>query len=1099
MSIIEQKMKNDNLLREQQIQEDNLSRQKIEGKVDESTLDQTYLVEAGAGTGKTTLMVQRILQLVLQNKAHLTEIVAITFTDKAAQELKMRLKDKLQTMVQQDPQQYQNALWDLERAPISTIHSFCTTLLKAKPIEANIDPDFEVATEYAQKQFFNNNWEEWIAHKVYAKDPFLRKILRIGIDIEKLKDISNLLLVHQESLQNAPFHTMPSYNPEIYRQRHHKWAIKFQSLQEDCKNKEDEGYKKIQSILQHDEILQTLPVQDIEKYILANIVQNATKGNQKNWYKSQSLRSFKTEYMPEYYQEILTDLKNNLRDQLFQWLQGFLKYHQYNKQYQNMFNFDDLLIYTRDLLKSNKLIRGEFQQQYKYILVDEFQDTDPLQTEILFFLAEEFPKADSWKEVSIKNGKLFIVGDPKQSIYRFRKADIEIYETVKQHLGSNHYLTITKNFRSQSNIIDWINHIFQKLIVPPDNEYKYQPEYIPLFAHKQSTMSNVHLLTYNLPEQENNAEYLKEGCEFSCLEQEVSDSGEQEDGIEREEGNSQKVAEKSKSWDEKKQDREEDLNTKQVIQQEANIIAQTIQNIFQEQWKIASTEQSIQYKDIAILLYRFSYIDIFEQTLAQYNIPYQVIGSKSYYSCLEIKSLSNLLQALEQPFNPIPVIATLRSPIFTVSDQDIFHYKFINHTLDYRVKIEDDGSYIAKIFQILYELHKKVHTYTLAQLLDEIYTKTGLPFTFQNMPRGQQRLLNLKKIQEKAYQNSHKQNENIHTFIEWLETMTLEQENEEETMLTFDDQQKISILSIHKSKGLEYPCIFLGDLVADPVSTSSLKPQLYYDANKRELAFQCSGTPFDIPKLDSIKELEKEKARTETIRLLYVATTRAKDHLFIPTIAENKTKGLFQLLKPYLADNPYHTVHVLDKIAIPKQQGMQKLPMTLEIMQERSLWMQQQKQRVYREQIVEMVDSSVLSLCQSLLSQFVYIPFPISNSMLEEKFHIYTQEHYLIPEKSQQAFQIMYTTLQSIFWKNLVQCNPKQHNVPLYFQWNQRNQEYVLDLLYNDHNAITALFYVCQQPSSDMLQYWQYVKQIYSLPIKTYIFYDLCTQIPYYV
>ena len=264
----------------------------------------------------------------------------------------------------------------------------------------------------------------------------------------------------------------------------------------------------------------TLLVQDIEKYILANIVQNATKGNQKNWYKSQSLRSFKTEYMPEYYQEILTDLKNKLRDQLFQWLQGFLKYHQYNKQYQNMFNFDDLLIYTRDLLKSNKLIRGEFQQQYKYILVDEFQDTDPLQTEILFFLAEEFPKADSWKEVSIKNGKLFIVGDPKQSIYRFRKADIEIYETVKQHLGSNHYLTITKNFRSQSNIIDWINHIFQKLIVPPDNEYKYQPEYIPLFAHKQSTMSNVHLLTYNLPEQENNVEYLKEGCEFSCLEQE---------------------------------------------------------------------------------------------------------------------------------------------------------------------------------------------------------------------------------------------------------------------------------------------------------------------------------------------------------------------------------------------------------------------------------------------------------------------------------------------------------------------------------------------------------------------------------------------------
>jgi ATP-dependent exoDNAse (exonuclease V) beta subunit len=169
---------------------------------------------------------------------------------------------------------------------------------------------------------------------------------------------------------------------------------------------------------------------------------------------------------------------------LVDWVRGFVAAMQEEKARRGVLDFQDLLILSRNLLRDNKEVRRYFQEKFRYILVDEFQDTDPLQVEG-FFPAEKGAQANRWEEVDLQPGKLFLVGDPKQSIYRFRRADIETYEKARERLISKGVgINIVQNFRTVPSILSWVNRIFSSLIQPSE-EGAFQPSYVPLVPHPE--------------------------------------------------------------------------------------------------------------------------------------------------------------------------------------------------------------------------------------------------------------------------------------------------------------------------------------------------------------------------------------------------------------------------------------------------------------------------------------------------------------------------------------------------------------------------------------------------------------------------------------
>ena len=253
-----------------------------------------------------------------------------------------------------------------------------------------------------------------------------------------------------------------------------------------CHQQEGRGYRHLveliaaaERLLRFDEGLER------ERYFMRSFPAIASRGNQKNWQPKEACRRQKgiCSELKQARESALRSIQGQLTAALVGWCRGYLEAVERAKAESGSLDFQDLLLRARDLVRDSKEVRGYFQKRFRYLLVDEFQDTDPLQVDLLFLLAEEKPGAASWKEAHPAAGKLFLVGDPKQSIYRFRRADIEIYQAARQKiLQHGALLNISQNFRTLPGLIEWVNRAFERLIEPQGG---YQPEYQHLSAYRR--------------------------------------------------------------------------------------------------------------------------------------------------------------------------------------------------------------------------------------------------------------------------------------------------------------------------------------------------------------------------------------------------------------------------------------------------------------------------------------------------------------------------------------------------------------------------------------------------------------------------------------
>ena len=464
-----------------------------------SDLDCNMLVEAAAGTGKTSELVQRIIAVLTAGRASIDQIVAVTFTEKAAGELKLRLRAELEKARSQSKASkrrpyLEDALAHLEEARVSTIHAFCADLLRERPVEARIDPQFEVMTDVQSQNLYRQAFNLWFQRKLEdlpegirrflrrrSREPVTEALLKAGWELANWRDfptpwrrevfgrdqeidrlVDNLhtfadLTRNPGNPSNMLFlDTAParSFSDEIktvsaIREKDYDaLEAMFVSLGKDREydqfRKPHKGYAQYKKNVRGEDVF---TAHTTLLALIQTFVQNA------NADLAPLLQTELTESVSEY---------------------------QALKQRSGQLDFLDLLIRMCDLLVSSADARSDFQNRYTHIFVDEFQDTDPLQAEILILLSTDGAEVCDWRKLRPIPGKLFIVGDPKQAIYRFRRADVGTYEEVKKLLLGQgaRFLELTTSFRSLPSIQCVVNESFSPEM--DGSPEKLQARYVPL-------------------------------------------------------------------------------------------------------------------------------------------------------------------------------------------------------------------------------------------------------------------------------------------------------------------------------------------------------------------------------------------------------------------------------------------------------------------------------------------------------------------------------------------------------------------------------------------------------------------------------------------
>ena len=812
-----------------------------ERRLAESDLSCSYWVEAGAGTGKTTLLIRRLLNIITLGAARLDEIAAITFTEKAAAELKARLRDELEKRAAraaaEELARIREALEELEAASITTIHSFAGLLLRERPVEAAVDPHFKIYEPGEMDDLLEQVWENWFFSELAASPAALTRALTLGVTPKRMQELGKILY-HQRDLvaegsTPAPPDLLPAFRDLLSAR-----LPELKALMSSCRQREDRGYRHLVELIASAETFFNLSDRlEMERFFLESFPAIAARGSQKNWQPQEQCRRQKEicGELKQVQEAARLSLWGQLTADLVRWCGGYLAAVEQAKEEAGALDFQDLLIRARDLVRDSKEVRGYFQRRFRYLLVDEFQDTDPLQVDLLFLLAEKEPRAASWQEAELAEGKLFLVGDPKQSIYRFRRADIEIYQAARQNmLKFGKALAITQNFRTLPRLIEWVNRTFSILIEPQGN---FQPGYQPLSAFRP-------------PRREPSVVLLNP----------------------------------SLSLDEAKAD--------EIRAAEAGAVAELIEGAAGE-WTLPAGDggsRALKYGDIALLFPTTTGIYHFEEALRRRRIPYRLEGGRQFYLREEIAFLKNLLTAVSNPHDQVALVAVLRYWA-GIPDEMLFQYTESGGKLSCFADAGAGFPRLQQAFDLLRRAHEQRQKVSIAVLVEELLEKTWFWQRATLGPHGHQAAGNLRKALQMIRTLEMERPLTLKGYVGWLNRVAEQGREEAESLIHDPGSDSVQLLTIHKSKGLEFPVVCLVNMGGQSRGGTPFmadRSRGYYYLKLGELA--SAG----------VEEAEKQEAlrlEAEQIRLFYVAATRARDYLVLPRFYKSSTTGFWSYLE----------------------------------------------------------------------------------------------------------------------------------------------------------------------------------------------------------
>ena len=778
------------------------------------TLDKNLCVTAGAGSGKTTILTKRYLNILASiDNISFKNILSLTFSEEASQEMKRRILE-----VNKEKED----IFLLQESYISTIHAFCYRVLRENVLESALDPNFRVADEITsnillQKTvdlLFEKLYKQKAKHFFTLLDNFPLIILKSAIiDIyKKLQcfDLKNIILSDYNQKKEIEIKKEIHKAIDILANTSINEKISA-ALENKIKDIKENINPTICSILKNIETPSFW--QNIK--ILSNIKIN--KYSKMDAHYKESIDNF--HHLIKKYQAFIIEKKSQPFQQAFQELiKSFSEIYENQKKQLNILDFDSLQILTKDLLLKNKEIKTQYQKQFKYILIDEYQDVNQLQAHLIDLLAQK--------------SNLFIVGDQKQAIYGFRNADDGLLQNKRNLYLSNEknnkVISLNTNFRSNKEILIFINNFFSWL-------WQDKKEYLePLKPHHKNTRLKP-VVNCLLVSEEKTEAFIQRYKESKAIVKQISDSVE-----------------------------------KLLINKEAN------------------KHQKLKYSDIAILLRSFTSINIYEQALKEKNIPYTIVRSGNFYSREEIIDVYNFLGAIISPEDNFTMATLLKSPFVSITDNTLFWlfknkekiiYKNLNN-LTNKISANEQKklSNFLKLFKGL--LAKKTHC-SIAETIDSIIRETQYIEYLLLQHNGLEKIKNLEKLMQIALNYSEQTSPQLEDFLNYLKVLIDENVNESEVKTLDNNDNSIKIMTIHKSKGLEFPMVIIADLQRNLKSSQSTGNPLNITINGK---LGCCIKGFKSTTYLENDSYISEKEQLESKRLLYVACTRAKEYLVLAGI-----------------------------------------------------------------------------------------------------------------------------------------------------------------------------------------------------------------------
>ena len=868
------------------------------------SLGESLVVEAAAGTGKTSELVARIVEVLARGDAAVDRILAVTFTEKAAGELKLRLREGLERARKSSTgpdaagaaadaaagdaaTHLDHAIAHLEEAQVSTIHGFCADLLRERPVEAGVDPRFEVLDDGAAQRMFRQAFETWLHGALDDQPPGVRRALRRRSALFRFEESPAADTGPTDRLRRAAWQlaewrdfTRPWRRESFPREAIVDQVVahlrEFAELTDKAANRRSDrlflatqpARALVQSIWATDAVR---PRRRDYDGIEAQLVELAANRDF-----TQPRRGAGTQYGGNLTRAHVLDRHTKMVDVLQRFakvadadlaahLQAELRdpIERYDrlKIEAGRLDFVDLLLKARDLIRGRDGVRHDAQQRYARIFVDEFQDTDPLQAEILLLLASGDPDERDWRKVTPGPGKLFLVGDPKQSIYRFRRADVGVYRQVTEQLGRRGVASIalSTSFRAVPAIQRLVNRAFAPLMSPAEDASAAasRPGYVPLAPHREDEPSQPAVVALPVP-----SPYGFRGrMTGRAIEASLPDAvGAFVDWMVRESG-----------WT--------------VTERTAGPAAAGA----------APERVPVEPRHVAVLFRRFDswgadvtrpYVDAFEAR----GIRHLLVGGRSFHDREEVGALRAALAAIEWPDDELSVFATLRGPLFAVDDETLFAYRHRFRRL-HPFRIPTDAAAgegdcadrflpITDALDLLSRLHRQRNDVPIARTIGQLLEETRAHAAFVMQRAGEQVLANVLQIGELARDYEAGGGLSFRGFIEHLRDEAAERQAGEAPILE-EGSDGARIMTVHGAKGLEFPVVVLGDPTARLYRTTAGR---FIDSASGLCALRLAGwSPLDL--LDHQQE-EIERDREEGVRLAYVAATRARDLLVVPAVGD---------------------------------------------------------------------------------------------------------------------------------------------------------------------------------------------------------------------
>ncbi len=819
-------------------------------------LGRNFLVEAAAGTGKTTSLVDRIVALLREGETTVEHIAAVTFTIKAAAELAERFQLALEKARREErnPEKrdrLEAALGGREKCFIGTIHAFCARLIRERPVEAGVDPGFEELDELENLVARGEAWKRWGDRLFLEKNPIIAPLAEVGLPISGLRTTYELLADNRD-VSPAPSPRVDQ--PDLSAARAAICAFLDRALPEVPMPALPGGRDGFQEKLIAAGHLRTLEGLSATVRLLS---QFETKGDRtlKTWPVADRARTL--------YEEFLELRTTVVHPALRQWREyvypiaieavgpAVAEFDRLREE-RGQLSFQDLLMRARDMLRDWPDVRLELQRRFTHLLVDEFQDTDPIQTEVMLYLTGSDVSEKDWRKLRPRPGSLFVVGDPKQSIYRFRRADIQTYDQVRERIreSGGRLARLTTNFRSTGSICTWVNGVFETL---------FPPVATPI----QAAQAALHAA-------------WPEGDETTGAFR-LRISGDDE-SIEREDA--VRIAE----W---------------ISRAVAGRRAVQVPD-----GKGGLATRPLEPGDFLILLRRRRNLDQYAKALEARRIPYEITGGGAFCDSEELSALLPLLEALADPDDPILLTAALRQ-VFGVDDDALYRFRRDGGRFSFLVDPPAPADPRIRVaLERLRAFHDLTHRLPPAAAIAEICRDLGWVVYAASREMGGTRAGNLLKALAVARELSA-EGEPFAGVIDHLRELSRSDKVEE--MSTQPGRSRaVRLMNLHQAKGLEAPIVFLADpnrekdwdidLSIDRAGDQALAYFRIVEKGKRfsrRILAQPAGW-------DGREAIERSFENAERDRLLYVAATRAKSMIVVSECIKGSKASAWAKLAPFI-------------------------------------------------------------------------------------------------------------------------------------------------------------------------------------------------------